>query len=96
MGERSFLNGLGYSRLRFHPLDLHRLNIPSDRPLISSYLLSMKRILEGVLLIMSDLNRGIMKFDGADSPAGIALSAVVILGAIALLVLWAVRSAYMF
>jgi hypothetical protein len=56
----------------------------------------MKRILEGVLLIMSDLNRGIMKFDGADSPAGIALSAVVILGAISLLVLWSIRSAYLF
>jgi hypothetical protein len=54
----------------------------------------MKRILEGVLLIMSDLNRGIMKFDGADSPAGIALSAVVILGSIAVFVAWAVQSAY--
>lgn len=45
---------------------------------------------------MSDLNRGIMKFDGADSPAGIALSAVFILGSIALFVAWAVQSAYVF
>ena len=56
----------------------------------------MKRILQGVLVIMSDLNRGIMKFDGADSPAGITLSAVVILGSIVLLVTWAVQSAYTF
>ncbi len=56
----------------------------------------MKRILQGVLVIMSDLNRGIMKFDGADSPAGITLSAIVILGTIAILVAWAVQSAYTF
>jgi hypothetical protein len=43
---------------------------------------------------MSDLNRGIMKFDGADSPAAIAVSAIVILGGIAALVLWALNSAY--
>ncbi len=43
---------------------------------------------------MTDLNRGIMKFDGADSPAAIAVSAVVILGSIALLILWALNSAY--
>jgi len=43
---------------------------------------------------MSDLNRGIMKFDGADSPAAIAVSAVLILGGIGFLVVWALRSAY--
>lgn len=43
---------------------------------------------------MSDLNRGIMKFDGADSPAAIAVSAILILGGIALLVVWALQSAY--
>jgi hypothetical protein len=43
---------------------------------------------------MSDLNRGIMKFDGADSPAAIALSAVLVLGSIAVLIIWALRSAY--
>ena len=45
---------------------------------------------------MSDLNRGIMKFDGADSPAAIAVSAVLILGSIGFLVVWALRSAYVF
>jgi hypothetical protein len=84
-----------------HALGLHNLKSwiwesYCDCEFICSYFVPMKRILEGVLLIMSDLNRGIMKFDGADSPAGIALSAVVILGAIGLLVLWAVRSAYLF
>jgi hypothetical protein len=45
---------------------------------------------------MSDLNRGIMKFSGADSPAAIALSAVLVLGSIGALILWALRSAYTF
>lgn len=43
---------------------------------------------------MSDLNRGIMKFEGADSPAAISLSAIVILGGIAALILWAMKVAY--
>ena len=43
---------------------------------------------------MSDLNRGIMKFNGADSPAAVAVSAVLVLGAIGLLILWALHSAY--
>lgn len=43
---------------------------------------------------MSDLNRGIMKFEGADSPKAIALSAILVLGGIAVLILWAMRSAY--
>jgi len=43
---------------------------------------------------MTDLNRGIMKFDGADSPAAIILSAIVILGGIVLLVMWAMNGAY--
>jgi hypothetical protein len=43
---------------------------------------------------MSDLNRGIMKFKGADSPKAIALSAVIVLGSIGLLVWWAIQSAY--
>lgn len=38
---------------------------------------------------MTDLNRGIMKFRGSDSPAAVILSAVIILGGIALLVVWA-------
>lgn len=43
---------------------------------------------------MSDLNRGIMKFDGADSPKAITVSAVLVLGSIAALILWALNSAY--
>jgi hypothetical protein len=35
-----------------------------------------------------------MKFDGADNPVAVTVSAVVILGAIAVLILWAMRSAY--
>lgn len=43
---------------------------------------------------MSDLNRGIMKFDGADNPVVVTVSAVLILGSIALLIAWALRIAY--
>jgi hypothetical protein len=46
--------------------------------------------------IMSDLNRGIMKFDGADSPKALVLSATLVLGSIAVLILWALKSAYTF
>ncbi|MFZ9740074.1 MAG: hypothetical protein ACO3EZ_18980 [Prochlorotrichaceae cyanobacterium] len=45
---------------------------------------------------MSDLNRGIMKFKEADTPKAIAISAVVVLGSIAALILWAMDSAYAF
>jgi hypothetical protein len=44
----------------------------------------------------SDFDRGIMKFKGADSPAVITLSAVLILGVIAALVWWSLHSAYVF
>ncbi|OWY68377.1 hypothetical protein B7486_26390 [cyanobacterium TDX16] len=43
---------------------------------------------------MSDLNRGIMKFDGADSPKVVIISTVLLLGAIAALIFWALRVAY--
>ena len=43
---------------------------------------------------MTDLNRGIMKFDGADKPIIVAISAFLVLGSIAALVIWALRSAY--
>ncbi len=43
---------------------------------------------------MSDLNRGIMKFDGADKPIVVAISAVLILGAIAFLIFWGIKVAY--
>ena len=79
---------IGYNGVTSRWLHLHTPN--------SFHNIFMKRILQGVSVIMSDLNRGIMKFDGADSPAGITLSAVVILGSIVLLVTWAVQSAYTF
>ena len=43
---------------------------------------------------MSDLNRGIMKFEGADKPSVVAISAVIILGSIAALIIWALKVAY--
>jgi hypothetical protein len=43
---------------------------------------------------MSDLNRGIMKFEGADTPAVVTVSSVVVLGAIIALIIWALQSAY--
>lgn len=43
---------------------------------------------------MSDLNRGIMKFDGADKPVLVAVSAGLIFGSIIALITWALNSAY--
>ncbi|MFM6181714.1 MAG: hypothetical protein ACKPE4_03930 [Dolichospermum sp.] len=43
---------------------------------------------------MSDLNRGIMKFEGADSPKLITISTVILLGSIVALILWAFNFAY--
>jgi hypothetical protein len=43
---------------------------------------------------MTDLNRGIMKFKGADTPVAIALSSILILGGIAFLLWWACQAAY--
>lgn len=43
---------------------------------------------------MTDLNRGIMKFDGADKPIIVAISAFLVLGSITALVIWALKSAY--
>lgn len=43
---------------------------------------------------MTDLNRGIMKFHQADSPPIVALSGILILGAITFLILWALQTAY--
>lgn len=45
---------------------------------------------------MTDQNRGIMKFEGADNPLAIFISSVVILGSIAALIVWALQSAYAF
>jgi hypothetical protein len=43
---------------------------------------------------MSDLNRGIMKFDGADKPIVVTVSAILIFGGIIALIFWALKSAY--
>jgi hypothetical protein len=43
---------------------------------------------------MSDLNRGIMKFEGADSPKLITISTVVLLGSIVGLIIWSLTAAY--
>jgi hypothetical protein len=43
---------------------------------------------------MSDLNRGIMKFDGADKPVVVAVSAIAIFVSIFALIAWALSSAY--
>jgi hypothetical protein len=43
---------------------------------------------------MSDLNRGIMKFDGADQPGIVTIYAVIILASVGALIFWALRVAY--
>jgi hypothetical protein len=45
---------------------------------------------------MTEMNRGIMKFKGADSTPTVAVSALLILGAIGFLIVWALQSAYSF
>ncbi len=44
--------------------------------------------------IMSEFNRGIMKFDDADSPLAVALSAIFVLGIIGGLLWWGYQIAY--
>ncbi len=43
---------------------------------------------------MSDLNRGIMKFKGADKPIVVAISSILVLGGIVFLIWWALQTAY--
>ncbi|MGB3757679.1 MAG: hypothetical protein WBA07_15085 [Rivularia sp. (in: cyanobacteria)] len=43
---------------------------------------------------MSDLNRGIMKFKGADTTKAVTISTVLLLGSIVLLIFWALQVAY--
>jgi hypothetical protein len=45
---------------------------------------------------MTDFNRGIMKFRGADNPSLVLFSALLILGSIALLISWGLKVAYNF
>jgi hypothetical protein len=44
---------------------------------------------------MTDLNRGIMKFSGADNPVLILLSSLLILGGIGALLWWSYQAAYL-
>jgi hypothetical protein len=46
------------------------------------------------LRAMSDLNRGIMKFEGADKPVVVAVSSIIVIGSIIALILWAMKAAY--
>ena len=46
------------------------------------------------IVIMSDLDRGIMKFKGADTPVAIAISSAIVLGGILFLIIWAMQNAY--
>lgn len=43
----------------------------------------------------ADFNRGIMKFDNADNPLTVAISAVVIIGSIGMLIGWSLETAYL-
>ncbi|MCU0567533.1 MAG: hypothetical protein MUF49_13160 [Oculatellaceae cyanobacterium Prado106] len=43
---------------------------------------------------MTDQNRGIMKFNEADSIPAVAISGILILGSIGFLIYWALQSAY--
>jgi hypothetical protein len=45
---------------------------------------------------MTDFNRGIMKFRGADNPTLILFSSLLILGSIVLLISWGLKVAYNF
>jgi hypothetical protein len=45
-------------------------------------------------IAMSDLDRGIMKFKGADTPLAIAISSAFVLGGIVFLIIWALKNAY--
>ena len=50
---------------------------------------------ERVKNMSSDFNKGIMKFDNADSPLTVAISAVIIFGSIGLLIGWSLETAYL-
>ena len=43
---------------------------------------------------MSDLNRGIMKFEGADKPVVVGIFAFVVLSTVIFLIVWALKVAY--
>ena len=45
---------------------------------------------------MTPQNRGIMKFQGADTVPAVFISGVLILGSITFLIVWALQTAYAF
>ncbi|MEB3337847.1 MAG: hypothetical protein VKJ46_10315 [Leptolyngbyaceae bacterium] len=49
---------------------------------------------EKINLSSDELNRGIMKFDGANLPTAIAVSSILTLGTIGFLIWWAFQFAY--
>jgi hypothetical protein len=55
---------------------------------------SIERLLLLLVSNMSDLDRGIMKFKGADTPIAIGISAAIVIGGIVFLVVWAMQNAY--
>ena len=72
-------------------ISFDRLIANLDRIYSSCYIASVKNRSQSD---MSDLDRGIMKFKGADSPTAIAISAALVLGGIGVLLWWALHAAY--
>jgi hypothetical protein len=73
--------------------------IEAAAPLLSGIFLELDLTRASTLicrrtLIMPDFNRGIMKFKGADSPIAVILSGIIVIGAIAFLIKWALLVAY--
>jgi len=76
------------------PLVSSWFHTPTDRqPGNPNPFHSQSLVLNGVT-VMTDLNRGIMKFPGADSPVLILLSSLLILGGISVLLWWSYQAAY--
>jgi hypothetical protein len=72
--------------------NIHIVYSASERTTIETD--NLATVTKEVYKAMSDLNRGIMKFDGADSPKLVTVSTVILLGSIAVLIIWALQSAY--
>jgi hypothetical protein len=76
-----------YGLDKFHPVMILIILVSTDQnPSQSVY--------RGGKHPMTDQNRGIMKFDSADTPMAIAISGLVIIGSIVALVIWALNTAY--
>jgi hypothetical protein len=68
---------------------------PGFHTLLSRFSPQVHSFLGKELHLMAGFDKSMMKLDGADSPAAIAVSSIVVLGSIAVLVLWAMRAAYL-